>query len=136
MIDIRIRPIDLYESDNVIQPGVVLVGDAFASPCPGSGTGTDKVFNDVTQLCSVHIPNWLATPGMDAAKIAQYYDDPVKQAVDSWATGQAFRLRAVTRWIRYFGRLGEGVMRRLRETLPREVAVIGCALLMMSVPAI
>jgi 2-polyprenyl-6-methoxyphenol hydroxylase-like FAD-dependent oxidoreductase len=144
--DIRIRPIDLYESDNVIQPGVVLVGDAFASPCPGSGTGTDKVFNDVTQLCSVHIPNWLATPGMDAAKIAQYYDDPVKQAVDSWATGQAFRLRAVTlenslywrvqRWIRYFGRLGEGVMRRLRETLPREVAVIGCALLMMSVPAI
>lgn len=139
--DIRIRPVDLYESDNVIQPGVVLVGDAFASPCPGSGTGTDKVFTDVTQLCGVHIPNWLATPGMDAAKIAQYYADPVKQAVDNWATGQAFKLRAVTvenspywrmqRWIRFFGRLGEGVVRRGRETLPRELAMIASALVMM-----
>ncbi len=25
--DIKIRPIDLYESDNVVQPGVVLGGD-------------------------------------------------------------------------------------------------------------
>jgi 2-polyprenyl-6-methoxyphenol hydroxylase-like FAD-dependent oxidoreductase len=132
--DIRIRPVDLYESDNVIQPGVVLVGDAFASPCPGSGTGTDKVFTDVTQLCSVHIPNWLASPGMDAAKIAQYYADPVKRAVDAWAKDKAFRLRAVTledtlywrtqRWLRYAGRLGEGVVRRGRERVrPQDIAV-------------
>ncbi|MET0219053.1 MAG: NAD(P)/FAD-dependent oxidoreductase [Tardiphaga sp.] len=122
--DIRIRPVDLYESDNVVQPGVVLVGDAFASPCPGSGTGTDKVFTDVTQLCDVHIPTWLASPGMDATKIAQYYADPVKRAVDAWAKDKAFRLRAVTledtlywrtqRLLRYAGRLGEGVVRRGR----------------------
>ena len=134
-------PIDLYESDNVVQPGVVLVGDAFASPCPGSGTGTDKVFTDVAQLCSVHIPNWLATDGMGADKIAQYYADPLKLECDAWANGKAFKLRSVTienslywraqRWARFLGRLGEGVVRRTRETLPRELAMIPAALVMM-----
>ena len=143
--DIKIRPIDLYESDNVVQPGIVLVGDAFASPCPGSGCGTDKVFTDVVQLCSVHIPTWLASPGMDAAKIAQYYSDPLKLECDAWAKNKAFTLRAVTlenslywraqRWIRFFGRLGEGIVRRARETLPGELALVGCALVVMSVPA-
>jgi 2-polyprenyl-6-methoxyphenol hydroxylase-like FAD-dependent oxidoreductase len=139
--DIKIRPIDLYESDNVIQPGVVLVGDAFASPCPGSGTGTDKVFTDVAQLCSVHIPNWLGTSGMGMDKIAQYYADPLKLECDAWATGKAFKLRSVTvenslywraqRWARFLGRLGEGIVRRARETLPRELAMISAALVMM-----
>lgn len=143
--DIKIRPVDLYESDNVVQPGIVLVGDAFASPCPGSGCGTDKVFTDVVQLCSVHIPNWLATSGMGAEKIAQYYSDPLKLECDAWAKGKAFTLRAVTlenslywrvqRWMRFFGRLGEGIVRRARETLPGELALVGCALVVMSVPA-
>jgi 2-polyprenyl-6-methoxyphenol hydroxylase-like FAD-dependent oxidoreductase len=143
--DVKIRPIDLYESDNVVQPGIVLVGDAFASPCPGSGCGTDKVFTDVVQLCSVHIPNWLASPGMGAEKIGQYYSDPLKLECDAWAKKKAFTLRAVTlenslywrmqRWIRFFGRLGEGIVRRARETLPGELALVGCALVVMSVPA-
>ena len=144
--DIKIRPIDLYESDNVVQPGIVLVGDAFASPCPGSGCGTDKVFTDVVQLCSVHIPNWLATEGMGADKIAQYYSDPLKLECNAWAKDKAFTLRAVTlenslywcmqRWIRFFGRLGEGIVRRARESLPGELALVGCALIVMNVPAI
>jgi 2-polyprenyl-6-methoxyphenol hydroxylase-like FAD-dependent oxidoreductase len=123
--DIRIRPVDLYVSSGHRQAGIVLIGDAFASPCPGSGTGTDKVFTDVTQLCNVHIPRWLATPGMDAAKIAEFYDDPVKRECDAWAEAKAFTLRAVTietslfwraqRWARFFGRLGQGVLRRARD---------------------
>ena len=60
------------------QAGVVLVGDAFATSCPAAGTGTGKVFTDVERLCNVHIPRWLATPGMGADKIAAFYDDPVK----------------------------------------------------------
>jgi hypothetical protein len=123
-----------------------LVGDAFASPCPGSGTGTDKVFTDVAQLCSVHIPNWLATPGMSADKIAQYYADPLKLECDAWAKNKAFTLRDVTlenslywraqRWKRFLGRFAEGLVRRARETLPREVAMIGCALIVTIAPAI
>jgi 2-polyprenyl-6-methoxyphenol hydroxylase-like FAD-dependent oxidoreductase len=129
--DIKIRPVDLYESDNVIQPGIVLVGDAFASPCPGSGTGTDKVFTDVAQLCGVHIPNWLASPGMAADKIAQYYADPLKLECDAWAKDKAFTLRAVTlenslywraqRWKRFLGRFAEGLVRRAREAVARDV---------------
>jgi 2-polyprenyl-6-methoxyphenol hydroxylase-like FAD-dependent oxidoreductase len=127
--EIRIRPADLHVSSGVRQAGIVLVGDAFQSPCPGSGTGTDKVFTDVTQLCSIHIPAWLDSAGMGADKIAQFYDDPVKQDCDAWALAQAHTLRSVTietslfwraqRWARFLGRLGEGVLRRASFGLPR-----------------
>ena len=66
--DVKIRPADLYVSTGYRQPGVVLVGDAFAATCPVTGTGTDKVFTDVAQLCNVHIPAWLATEGMGAGQ--------------------------------------------------------------------
>ena len=90
--DVKIRPADLYVSTGYRQPGVVLVGDAFAATCPVTGTGTDKVFTDVAQLCNVHIPAWLATEGMDADKIASFYDDPVKQACDAWSMAKADQL--------------------------------------------
>ena len=45
--DVKIRPADLYVSTGYRQPGIVLVGDAFATTCPVPGTGTDKVFTDV-----------------------------------------------------------------------------------------
>ena len=66
--DVKIRPADLYVSSGHRQPGVVLVGDAFETTCPVTGTGTDKVFTDVVRLCHVHIPAWLATEGMGAAQ--------------------------------------------------------------------
>jgi 2-polyprenyl-6-methoxyphenol hydroxylase-like FAD-dependent oxidoreductase len=123
--DIKIRPADLYVSTGYRQPGVVLVGDAFATTCPVSGTGTDKVLTDVTQLCNVHIPAWLATEGMGEAKIASFYEDPVKQACDAWSSAKAFSFRKVTmdrgaywkaqRWARFLGWLGKGTSRRIRN---------------------
>ena len=119
----RIRPADLYVSSGHRQAGVVLVGDAFATSCPAAGTGTDKVFTDVQQLCSVHIPAWLATAGMSANKVAAFYDDPLKQACDAWSEATAFHFRSVStdygfawharRWARFLGRRGQGVLRRL-----------------------
>ena len=85
-------PPHLYVRTGYRQPGVVLVGDAFATTCPVTGTGTDKVFTDVAQLCNVHIPAWLATEGMGADKIAAFYDDPVKQACDDLVDGQGLQL--------------------------------------------
>lgn len=93
---VKIRPVDLYVSKNYIQPGVVLVGDAFQCPDPVTGTGTDKVFTDVAQLCNVHIPQWLASAGMGAEKIATFYNDPIKKACDEWALAQAYSFRSVT----------------------------------------
>lgn len=124
---VKIRPADLYVTEGHRQPGVVLIGDAFATSCPAAGTGTDKVFTDVERLCNVYIPNWLATEGMDEDKIAEFYDDPVKTACDAWSAAKAYRLRSLSidngiswrarRWARFVARLSEGVVRRYREQL-------------------
>ena len=124
---VKIRPADLYVTEGVRQPGIVLVGDAYSTSCPAAGTGTSKVFTDVERLCNVHIPNWLATDGMGADKIAAFYDDPVKQACDAFSTAKAWHLRSVSidtslpwrarRWARFLVRLGIGTLRRVRGRL-------------------
>jgi 2-polyprenyl-6-methoxyphenol hydroxylase-like FAD-dependent oxidoreductase len=126
--DLKIRPSDLYVNTGYRQPGVVLIGDAFKTTCPVTGTGTDKVFTDVERLCNVHIPAWLSTEGMGEAKIATFYDDPVKTACDDWSIAKAYSFRSVSidqgfywraqRWARFVVAAGEGLMRRLRGRLP------------------
>jgi 2-polyprenyl-6-methoxyphenol hydroxylase-like FAD-dependent oxidoreductase len=123
--DIKIRPADLYVSHGHRQAGVVLIGDAFATSCPAAGTGAHKVFTDVERLCNVHIPRWLASPGMGEEKIAAFYDDPVKRACDAASTAKAYHLRsysidpgmswAARRWIKFFAHLAVGTLRQLRE---------------------
>jgi len=125
--DIKVRPADLYVSSGHRQPGVVLVGDAFETTCPVSGTGTDKVFTDVERLCNVHIPAWLATDGMTETKIAAFYDDPIKTACDAWSIAKAYHFRSVSiehgiywraqRWARFLAWFGKGTLRRLGHRL-------------------
>jgi 2-polyprenyl-6-methoxyphenol hydroxylase-like FAD-dependent oxidoreductase len=122
--DVRIRPADLCTTTGYRQAGIVLVGDAFGTTCPVTGTGADKVFTDVERLCNVHIPAWLATEGMDETKIGSFYDDPVKQACDAWSSAKAYSFRSVSidrglywsaqRWARFGVWLGKGMLRRLR----------------------
>ncbi|TMJ06168.1 MAG: FAD-dependent monooxygenase [Alphaproteobacteria bacterium] len=80
---LKIRPVDLAMTDNVLHPGVALVGDAFSTACPVSGTGAAKALLDVERLCNVYVPAWLATPGMSVGKIAQYYNDAEKKRSDA-----------------------------------------------------
>jgi hypothetical protein len=77
--DVKIRPADLYVSSGHRQAGIVLVGDAFETTCPV--TGTDKVFTEVERLCNVHIPAWLSTDGMGAEKIAALLEPAALGAV-------------------------------------------------------
>ena len=124
--DIKVRPADLYVSTNYLKPGIVLVGDAFETTCPDTGTGTDKVFTDVERLCNVHIPAWLATDSMDVGKIAAFYDDPVKKACDAWSSAKAYNFRSLTlekefywtaqRWVRLIVWFGQGFVRRILGT--------------------
>jgi 2-polyprenyl-6-methoxyphenol hydroxylase-like FAD-dependent oxidoreductase len=126
--DVKIRPVDLYVSKGHRQPGIVLVGDAFATSCPAAGTGTNKVLNDVERLCNIHIPRWLASDGMGQEKIAAFYDDAAKTACDAYSSNKAFYLRALSvetgltwrarRWARFLGRLGVGVGRRILGARP------------------
>jgi 2-polyprenyl-6-methoxyphenol hydroxylase-like FAD-dependent oxidoreductase len=119
---IKIRPVDLYVTTGCRKAGVVLVGDAYATSCPGGGTGAGKALVDAERLCNEHIPRWLETPGMAADKIAAFYDDPVKQASDTHSVTKAFWLKSMSidpgiawaarRWARFVARL---VLGKLRE---------------------
>lgn len=86
-------PIDLSITEGVDRPGIVLIGDAFQTVCPSTGTGLTKVFTDVDVLCREYIPGWLATPGMDTSKIAAFYSNPRKRAVDDHSLKSAITMR-------------------------------------------
>jgi len=137
---VKVRPADLCVTEGHIQPGIVLVGDAFSTSCPAAGTGTTKVFTDVERLCTLYIPQWLATDSMDAEKITAFYDDPVKTACDARCLAKAYHLRSLSidnglswraqRWARFIVRLSQGVLRPIRERLavgsiPRNLAAKG-----------
>jgi 2-polyprenyl-6-methoxyphenol hydroxylase-like FAD-dependent oxidoreductase len=124
---VKMRPADLCVTEGHIQPGIVLVGDAFSTSCPAAGTGTTKVFTDVERLCNVYIPRWLASEGMAAAKIAEFYDDPEKKACEARCVAKAYHLRSLSidnglswraqRWARFIVRLAQGLSRPIRERL-------------------
>jgi hypothetical protein len=125
--DVKIRPVDLCVTHGHRQAGVVLVGDAFATSCPAAGTGARKALNDVERLCNLHIPDWLATPGMSADKIARFYDDPVKQACDQASLDKAYALRSFSidpalpwrarRLVKFLGHYGIGALRQVWRQL-------------------
>ncbi len=121
---VQIRPADLYVTRGVRRAGVVLIGDAYSTSCPGAGTGTTKVFTDVERLCNAHIPRWLSTPGMGAEKIAAFYDDPAKVACERACRDKAFRLRSLSidpslgwelrRRVRFAARLAIGTAKAIK----------------------
>ena len=131
---VKVRPVDLYVSEGYRQAGVVLVGDAFATSCPAAGTGAGKALMDVERLCSIHIPQWLATPGMSAEKIAAFYDDPVKRAYDAWCNKKAFALKAFSidrgplrtteRWAKFALQWLKGAVRQPKPALPVEAPAL------------
>jgi 2-polyprenyl-6-methoxyphenol hydroxylase-like FAD-dependent oxidoreductase len=135
---VKIRPADLYITRGHIQPGVVLVGDAFSTSCPAAGTGSGKVLTDVERLCNVHIPAWLATDRMGAEKIAAFYADPAKRAYDAVSLARAFDLSSlsidpafkwrVRRWARFLVRFTLGQLRQVRavsQTLAHRSTTFG-----------
>ncbi len=73
---------DLSVTEGHLQPGVVLIGDAFQTNCPAAGTGVSRLLVDVERLCTVHVPRWLETEGMGIEKITQFYSDRDKLAAD------------------------------------------------------
>lgn len=86
--DVRIRMVDLDKVRNHLQHGVVLIGDAFQTSCPATGTGLTRCMNDVLRL-SEHVNGWLASPLMSTAKLSSFYNDPLKTSLDAEATHAA-----------------------------------------------
>ncbi|GEP11971.1 FAD-dependent oxidoreductase [Methylobacterium gnaphalii] len=90
-----LRAIDLYRVREHERDGFVVVGDAFATSCPITGTGIDKALTDVDRLRHFHLPRWFETLGMGAEKLASFYADPVKQARDRSALRVSLDARSI-----------------------------------------
>lgn len=90
---IEMAPADLYRAEGYQLPGLVLIGDAFQSVCPTTGTGVSKVLTDVDVLCEC-MPEWLKTHGMGIDKLACFYEHPRKIACDRWSLEGALYTRA------------------------------------------
>lgn len=93
---VQVRVNDLKVASNFRRDGLVLVGDSFQTSCPATGTGIGRVLNDLDRLCGWYIPRWLATEGMDAKKIEQFYDDLPKKSHDAEALRLAEYRRSLT----------------------------------------
>lgn len=136
---IKIRPVDLVATENAVQPGIALIGDAFSTACPVSGTGASKALLDAERLCNVHVPDWLATPGMSKDKIAAFYRDPQKAACDAHSLKTSLfakrsmlgrsALWSAYRWGCYAGSVGRNLIEHRRfprtpanDALPGEIS--------------
>lgn len=104
---VEIGVVDLAICYNVVQDGVVLIGDAFRTSCPAVGTGLSCILVDVIRL-NAYIDQWMASPGMAADKIAAFYEDPIKVARDARAHDDAIERRRMT--------LDATVARRVRRS--------------------
>ncbi|MGY8707625.1 NAD(P)/FAD-dependent oxidoreductase [Bradyrhizobium sp. 18BD] len=87
---------DLSVVEGHLQPGIVLIGDAFQTNCPAAGTGVARLLVDVERLCTEYAPRWLATAGMGTEKISQFYSDPAKIAADQQSLKMARFRQALT----------------------------------------
>jgi 2-polyprenyl-6-methoxyphenol hydroxylase-like FAD-dependent oxidoreductase len=124
---------DLTVAENVEQHGVVVIGDAFQTSCPAAGTGVTRLLTDIDRLCNVHVPRWFETPGVGKEKIAEFYRDPEKLAVDAQAMRLAHFRRSLTvdpslRWNlhrrqHFLRRRLVGLMDRMRPALVRQLKV-------------
>ncbi|WP_375309806.1 NAD(P)/FAD-dependent oxidoreductase [Bradyrhizobium sp. A5] len=87
---------DLTVVEGHLQPGIVLIGDAFQTNCPAAGTGVARLLVDVDRLCTEYAPRWLASAGMGNEKISQFYSDPDKVAADERSLKMARFRQALT----------------------------------------
>jgi len=132
-----VRTMDLYTSEGHRRDGVVLIGDAYQTSCPAAGTGITRILTDIERLCLYHIPQWLQTEGMGVAKIAAFYDDPVKRARDAQAAHDAEYRRSVStetglRW--KIHRQQVYVRRRVRAWATQRINVVRSLSAASSVP--
>lgn len=112
--------IHLYKAEQFLHPGLLLIGDAFQSVCPSTGTGLSRVLTDVDVLTE-YAPAWLRTPGMGLEKIRQFYNHPNKIATDASSLSQAEYVRDAStsfsrRWVSQQARLHVNAL--IKRALP------------------
>ncbi len=92
---VQCRTSDIAVARQHHRDGIVLVGDAFQTPCPAAGTGISRLLVDVERL-AVHAAAWLAAGDTSAAALQSYYNDPAKRRSDRGALRVARFRRSIT----------------------------------------
>ncbi|AVO45848.1 FAD-dependent oxidoreductase [Phreatobacter cathodiphilus] len=121
----RMRPVDLVDTVGLDKPGVVLIGDAFSTACPVSGTGAAKALVDAERLCNGFVADWLRQPEITAADVARFYVDPEKVASDQFSRNLSLSAKRLAlepslaweayRWVRFAGSIGRNAVSALRH---------------------
>jgi 2-polyprenyl-6-methoxyphenol hydroxylase-like FAD-dependent oxidoreductase len=111
---VQLARTDLMRTIGDPVPGVLLLGDAFQTSCPSTGSGLSRILSEIELLASEYLPRWLASPGMSAAKIQTFMQDQRKVQRDAAALASArYRRRARTgsslRWKTHRMRLRSGM---------------------------
>ena len=78
---VQVMPTTYYRLEEQVLPAVVVVGDAFQSVSPATGSGLSKVLIDVQTLSEDFIPRWRNQRVISADDVAAYYRNRCK--VDS-----------------------------------------------------
>ena len=121
----KIRPVDLVATDERAPARRRAGRRRVLDRLPGERHRGRQGARSTSSACATSMcPAWLATPGMGAEKIAQYYDDPQKRRSDA----HSFRTSIFAKRVA----LGEGLLldrvplellrRRARPALPRASA--------------
>ena len=120
----RLRPVDLVDTVGVQAPGIVLIGDAYATACPVSGTGAAKALVDAERLCSVYAPRWLERDQIVESDIETFYRDPEKVSSDRHSRDLSLFAKRLAlepglgwttyRWLRFAGSMGRNALSNLR----------------------
>jgi 2-polyprenyl-6-methoxyphenol hydroxylase-like FAD-dependent oxidoreductase len=92
---VEVRPTDLRRAADYERDGLVLVGDAFQTVDPAISVGMRRALFDVERLVSIHLPRWLATPGMGKEKISAFYKDRLKSSFDESSIRVSLYARAI-----------------------------------------
>jgi 2-polyprenyl-6-methoxyphenol hydroxylase-like FAD-dependent oxidoreductase len=120
-LDSRIQsvPTNYYRVTGYRVPGVVLVGDAFQSVSPATGSGLSKVLTDVECVIDCFLSRWKDYESISARDVMSYYRHREKRGCDrrslqSWYYADYNPCKAMA--------LPEKVSRRLRLALKVWVA--------------
>jgi 2-polyprenyl-6-methoxyphenol hydroxylase-like FAD-dependent oxidoreductase len=82
---VQFWPAQYGRLENVIQPGVVVMADAYQWVDSTGGFGLMKTMMDINVLSSHCIPTWLESEGMGSAKIEKFYNHPENRNLDDQA---------------------------------------------------
>ncbi len=92
---VQCRPSDVAVARPHRRDGMVLIGDAYQTPCPAAGTGISRLLVDVERL-AIHATRWIAMDDTSAASLQSYHKDAVKRRSDRAAINEARFRRSVS----------------------------------------